>query len=565
LRQAGVTDVVLAPGSRSAALALALHDADAAGGLRLHVRIDERTAGFLALGLAKGSHRPVPVVTTSGTAVANLHPAVLEAVHVGERVVVLSADRPAALRGTGANQTTYQAEMFGAQVPCVDVAPGDVRAAAAAVDAAVHRRGPSQVNLQFDDPLLPAQGGAAATSDVGASQLPTRGQPLPREGSSSSLRGVNQSASLSAATSPSVPQTSPSVPQTYARAHLAPPDGSVRLEAGPRTVVVAGDDAGPPARLLAEHANWPLLAEPTSGARTGSHAIRTYRLLLGGELGEAIERVVVTGHPTLSRPVTRLISRRDIEVVSVRTAAGICTDPGRVARHVDSVPVADAAEGPEWMDRWRAADRRVGDAVDEVANEPCALALQVAAEVAAAVTPGALLTVGSSQPVRDLDLMAPPFGAGERRLVIGNRGLAGIDGTVSTAMGAALGRTSSRALAYVGDLTFLHDATALVLGPREPRPDLTVVVANDDGGAIFSTLEQGAAAFAGSFERVFGTPHGVSIESLCRATGTTYERVSDAAGLRAALAADTRGIRVIEVPIDRADRRALDERIRAVS
>jgi 2-succinyl-5-enolpyruvyl-6-hydroxy-3-cyclohexene-1-carboxylate synthase len=558
LRRAGVTDVVLAPGSRSAALALALHDADSIGAVRLHVRIDERTAGFLALGLAKGSHRPVPVVTTSGTAVANLHPAVLEALHVGERVVVISADRPASLRRTGANQTTEQAGMFGPEVPCADVAPGDAASAVAAVDAAVHRRGPSQLNLQFDGPLLPDESAASAASDVGTDDFPARSQLLPLDEPPPSRRGVNQSGPPSAA-------ASSTVPETYARAHLAPPDGSVRLEIGPRTVVVAGDDSGPPARLLAQNANWPLLAEPTSGARTGSHAIRTYRLLLGGELGAAVERVVVTGHPTLSRPVTSLISRRDIEVVSVRTAAGICTDPGRVARHVDSVPVAEAADGPDWIDAWRAADRRVSDAVDQVAAQPSGLALQVAAEVAAAVMPGALLTVGSSQPVRDLDLMAAPFGAGERRLVVGNRGLAGIDGTVSTAIGAALGRPSSRALAYLGDLTFLHDANALVLGPREPRPDLTLVVANDDGGAIFSTLEQGGPAFAASFERVFGTPHGVSIESLCRASGTAYERVTDAAGLRAALAAHPQGIRVVEVPIERAARRALDERIRALA
>jgi 2-succinyl-5-enolpyruvyl-6-hydroxy-3-cyclohexene-1-carboxylate synthase len=558
LRRAGVTDVVLAPGSRSAALALALYDADSAGAVRLHVRIDERTAGFLALGLAKGSHRPVPVVTTSGTAVANLHPAVLEALHVGERVVVISADRPASLRRTGANQTTEQAGMFGPRVPCADVAPGDAASAVAAVDAAVHRRGPSQLNLQFDAPLLPDAAAAGGAPDGRTADSPATGQLLPAEESTPSRRGVDQSGPSSAA-------ASSTVPETYARAHLAPPDGSVRLPLGPRTVVVAGDDAGPPARLLAQDANWPLLAEPTSGARTGSHAIRTYRLLLGGELGAAVERVVVTGHPTLSRPVTSLISRRDIEVVSVRTAAGICTDPGRVARHVDSVPVAEAADGPDWIAAWRAADRRVSDAVDEVAAEPSGLALQVAAEVAAAVTPGALLTVGSSQPIRDLDLMAAPFGAGERRLVVGNRGLAGIDGTVSTAIGAALGRASSRALAYLGDLTFLHDANALILGSREHRPDLTVVVANDDGGAIFSTLEQGGPVFAASFERVFGTPHGVSIEALCRASGTPYERVTDAAGLRAALSVDARGIRVVEVPIDRTSRRALDERIRALA
>jgi 2-succinyl-5-enolpyruvyl-6-hydroxy-3-cyclohexene-1-carboxylate synthase len=551
LRRAGVTDVVLAPGSRSAALALALYDADSVGTVRLHVRIDERTAGFLALGLAKGSHRPVPVVTTSGTAVANLHPAVLEALHVGERVVVITADRPASLRRTGANQTTEQAGMFGPRVPCADVAPGDAASAVAAVDAAVHRRGPSQLNLQFDAPLLPGDVGGGGGQGAGAGEGSGAGEGA--GGGEHPLRGEDER-----------PDSAHSAGDAYARAHLAPPDGSVRLHAGPRTVVVAGDDAGPPARLLAQNANWPLLAEPTSGARTGSHAIRTYRLLLGGELGAAVERVVVTGHPTLSRPVTSLISRGDIDVVSVRTAAGICTDPGRVARHVDSVPVAEAADGPDWIDAWRAADQRVSDAVDAVAAEPSGLALRVAAEVAAAVTPGALLTVGSSQPVRDLDLMAAPFGAGQRRLVIGNRGLAGIDGTVSTAIGASLGRASSRALAYLGDLTFLHDANALVVGPREPRPDLTVVVANDDGGAIFSTLEQGGPAFAASFERVFGTPHGVSIESLCRASGTAYERVTDAAGLRAALSTDARGIRVVEVPIDRTCRRALDGRIRAL-
>jgi 2-succinyl-5-enolpyruvyl-6-hydroxy-3-cyclohexene-1-carboxylate synthase len=526
LRRAGVVDVVLAPGSRSAALAVALYDADAAGVLRLHVRIDERTAGFLALGLAKGSHRPVPVVVTSGTAVANLHPAVLEAAHVGERILVLSADRPAALRRTGANQTTEQAGLFGARVPCVDVPPGDAVTAVAAVEDAVRRTGPSQLNLQFDDPLLP-------------------------DGPSGDPRGWAEPA-------PEGPEDS------YARRHLAQPDGSVRLAAGPRTVVVAGDDAGPPARLLAQDANWPLLAEPTSGARTGTHAIRTHRLLLSGELGAAVERVVVTGHPTLSRPVTRLISRPDVEVISVRTATGIATDPGRVARHVDSVPVAEGADDADWVDAWRTADRRISAAVDEAAGEPEGLALRVAAEVAAAVTPEALLTVGSSQPVRDLDLMAVPYEVGQRRLVIGNRGLSGIDGTLSTAIGAALGRRSSRALAYVGDLTFLHDANALILGPGEPRPDISIVVANDDGGAIFSTLEQGGPAFASSFERVFATPHGVSIARLCAATGTAYEHVDDADGLRSALAVPANGIRVIEIGIDRTSRRALDERLRSL-
>ncbi|MGI8576828.1 MAG: 2-succinyl-5-enolpyruvyl-6-hydroxy-3-cyclohexene-1-carboxylic-acid synthase [Nocardioidaceae bacterium] len=521
LLRAGVADVVLAPGSRSAPLAIGLQAADRARLLRLHVRVDERTAGFLALGLAKGGHRPVAVVTTSGTAVANLHPAVLEARHVGERLLVLSADRPSELRGTGANQTTDQVGMFGAAVPCVDVPPGLSEVAAGAVTDAVRRVGPTQINLQFADPLLP-----------------------------------DQASSSTAFAAPADPDDGVSRPQ------LAEPDGSVRLGFGPRTVVVAGDDAGPPARLLAQRANWPLLAEPTSGSRTGTHALRTYRLLLATELGDRIERVVVVGHPTLTRPVTRLISRRDIEVISVRGVAGVCTDPGRLARHVDAVPVVEGSDDNAWLAAWRQADARLAALVDEwVAADPAALPLRVAGEVAAAVTPEALLVVGSSQPIRDLDIMAAPYPAGQRRLVIGNRGLSGIDGTLSTAIGAALARRSSRSLAYVGDLTFLHDANALVFGPDEPRPDLTIVVANDDGGAIFSTLEQGASSFAAGFERVFGTPHGVRLRALCEASHTAYERVDTADALRAALAVDARGIRLLEVPLSRSGRRVLAERL----
>jgi 2-succinyl-5-enolpyruvyl-6-hydroxy-3-cyclohexene-1-carboxylate synthase len=523
LRRGGVSDVVLSPGSRSAALAVVLHQADAEGLLRLHVRIDERTAGFLALGLAKGSHRPVAVITTSGTAVVNLHPAVLEAAHAGERLLVISADRPAGLRGTGANQTTDPIGIFGPHVPCVDVPVKGISALTSAVDAAVAAVGPTHLNLQFAEPLLPH----AMPVDLAEIRArPAAGQPPGRQ--------------------PARPDGSDGS------------DGTARLPRGPRTVVVAGDDAGPPARLLAEAANWPLLAEPTSGARTGTHAIRTYRLLLDTELGQRIERVVVTGHPTLSRPVTRLISRSDLEVVSVAGPAGAVTDPGRVARSLDAMPAVEGADPSEWVEQWRAADRELAGRLDAfVRDDPDAAPLRVAAEVAAAVTPGALLIVGSSQPIRDLDLMAEPWPAGQRRLVVANRGLAGIDGTVSTAVGAALGRRSSRAIAYLGDLTFLHDANGLVLGPDEPRPALTIVVANDDGGAIFAGLEQGADAYAAGYERVFGTPHAVDLEALCRSSGTAYCRASSPEELRRRLGDPSTGIRVIEVPLSRAGRRRL--------
>ncbi|MCW2747030.1 MAG: 2-succinyl-5-enolpyruvyl-6-hydroxy-3-cyclohexene-carboxylate synthase, partial [Nocardioidaceae bacterium] len=165
--------------------------------------------------------------------------------------------------------------------------------------------------------------------------------------------------------------------------------------------------------------------------------------------------------------------------------------------------------------------------------------------------------VGSSNPIRDLDLMMAPTPVGEKRLTLANRGLAGIDGTISTAIGAALARTSSRAIAYLGDLTFLHDANGLLIGPHEPRPDLTIVVASDDGGSIFSTLEPGEDTYAPAFERVFGTPTRADIGDLCAAYGIPHTRVATREALREALGQATDGIRVVEATLDRTRRRAL--------
>lgn len=528
----GVRDVVLAPGSRSAPLALALHAADAAGDVRLHVRLDERSAGFLALGLSVGSRRPVAVVTTSGTAVGNLLPAVMEAHHSGRRLVVVSADRPAALRGTGANQTTEQQGLYGVFAPCEDLAVDatDEQLRAAAL-AAAQRPGPSQLNLQLGEPLLPAPH---------AAWWPGGGPP-----------------------------------------DVAPPArrrtaSSEPLPAGPRTVVVAGDDAGPGPRVLAQRMGWPLLAEPTSGSRAGANAVRTYRLLLGGALGGEVERVLVTGHPTLSRPVTRLLSSADLEVLAVPGPGGVTTDPARVARHLTGLP--DAPEGTRptaddtaWLARWQAADAALSARLDALVDGlPELDPLQVAREVGAATGPGTTLVVGSSNPVRDLDVMLASYPPGEHRLVVGNRGLAGIDGTVSTALGVALGRPPApdgarrRSVALMGDVTFLHDANGLLLGPDEPRPDLTLVVVNDDGGSIFAGLEQGAPGYARAFERVFATPHHADLQALCAGSGTPYGLVGDVAGLRAALADDRPGLRVVEARAGRTDRRATAVRVAAL-
>jgi 2-succinyl-5-enolpyruvyl-6-hydroxy-3-cyclohexene-1-carboxylate synthase len=538
LVRCGVRDVVLSPGSRSAPLAFAVHDAG--DRLRLHTRIDERSAGFLALGLARTSHRPVAVVTTSGTAVANLHPAVLEASHAGVPLVLLTADRPARQRGTGANQTTDQAGIFGTAVRLASDLPAGhagadegrqvagwralaARAAWTAQGRLGTRAGPVHLNVQLDEPLTPG------TPDGWSTVLDTGEEPW----------------------------MSPGQRPDH---HREPVDGSRR------TVVVAGDDAGPPARVFAEAGGWPLLAEPTSGSRTGGSVIRTYRLLLGDEeLADRIERVVVFGHPTLSRPVTRLLARDDVELVAVTGPSG-WSDPGlRVDRVVDGVVPAGSAD-PAWFEEWMRRDGELSGRLDALLAEQGALTPHhVAGAVSAALPAGGLLFVGASNPVRDLDLMVAPYAVGDRRMVTGNRGLAGIDGSVSSALGAALGRPhSTRAIALLGDVTFLHDTGGLVLGPDEPRPELTIVVANDDGGSIFASLEQGAQQHAASYDKLFGTPHGVDLASLCAATRTPHWRVGSVEELRHALAVPAGGIEVLEAVVRRDNRRGLDAAIRAL-
>jgi 2-succinyl-5-enolpyruvyl-6-hydroxy-3-cyclohexene-1-carboxylate synthase len=530
----GTTDVVLCPGSRNAPLSFALAADER---ITLHTRIDERTAAFVALGLAKGSHRPAAVITTSGTAAANLHPAVLEAAHAGVTLVAVTADRPARLRGTGANQTTDQVRLFGDAASFADLAGPDPDG----LDAAWLPDGPIHLNCQFDDPLLPQPGAV----------------PLARSGAGVDSRGhlVSGPASRRSSTTdrPVRPEEGPGAP-------------AQALPVGPRTVVIAGDDSGPPARALAERAGWPLLAEPSSGSRTGANPIRAYRLLLGTELGARVERAVVFGHPTLSRPVAGLLARSEVEVVSVRTRGRWPARPFPVASEHDAVSV-EGGDEVQWLEEWREADRSLSRRIDSfVADQPGLTPYDVAAVVNAANPPGGLLFVGASNPIRDLDLMAHAHPVGERRMVLANRGLAGIDGTLSSAIGAALGRPhSARAIVYLGDVTFLHDSNALVLGPREPRPDLTVVVANDDGGSIFATLEQGAPEHAGSYDLLFGTPHGVDLAGLCAATRTPHWRVSDRAELEHALASPHGGIEVVEAVIRRDNRRELDEAIRALA
>jgi 2-succinyl-5-enolpyruvyl-6-hydroxy-3-cyclohexene-1-carboxylate synthase len=522
----GVRDVVLAPGARSAPLASECFEADRIGLMRLHVRVDERTAGFLALGLAKGSGAPAAVLTTSGTATANLHPAVLEAWHAHVPLIVITASRPRSVINTGANQSTDQDQLFGRHVRGFAALSDEVldhrtwrfemaRIITAATGSRTRMPGPAQLNVEFSEPLMPAE-----------------------------------------FTWP------PPAPELVITASDALPEPKA-LSDGTQTVIVAGDcrpDVGASIANLAAEAEVPLLAEPSSNARRGEAALSTYRLLLSSALAEGIERVVVFGRPTLSRPITRLLSRDDIELVVVSAYAD-WIDPGRAASLVTDAVKLPAARDRGWLEAWRDADTVLRERLDALlATQLYFTGPALAAAILAALGADDILFAGSSSPIRDLDI-APINPASP--LVYANRGLSGIDGSVSTSAGIALA-LERPTHALVGDLTALHDATGLVIGQEEPRPDLRLVVANDDGGSIFATLEQGEPAHMGAFERLFGTPVGLHFGDLAAAAGIDYRRVRTADELAEVLREPPAGLELVDAIIDRAHRRTLDREITAL-
>jgi 2-succinyl-5-enolpyruvyl-6-hydroxy-3-cyclohexene-1-carboxylate synthase len=527
LVRGGVREAVLAPGSRSAPLAFALHAADAAGRLRLHVRIDERSAGFVALGLAKASGRPAAVVTTSGTAAANLHPAVLEAAHAGVPLLALTADRPPELRGVGANQTVDQLGLFGPAARFVELGAPERRAGQnaywrAAVCRAVAAGGPVQLNLALREPLVPGAGEDWPE--------PLAGRPGGR------------------------PWTEVVPP---------PPAGPVADDLPARTVVVLGDAPAAPvaaAVALAGARGWPVVAEPSARCASGPCLLPGGDLLLRGGFPAAHrpDRVLVVGRPTLSRAVARLLASAPLDVVG---AGPDWTDPAHHASRVlPAVPTPGGGRRDgDWLALWRDAAAAARTAVAGLLAGPGLTEPGVAAAVLDAVPAGGLVVCGSSKPVRDLFLAGPRPGV----TVLANRGVAGIDGTVSTAVGAALAAPGP-GYALLGDLTFLHDANGLVIGPGEPRPELTIVVLNNAGGAIFGLLEPGAPEHGAAFERVFGTPHEVDLAALCAASGTPHCRVNTRAELAAALARPA-GIRVVEVRTDRRAAVELDAAITAAA
>jgi 2-succinyl-5-enolpyruvyl-6-hydroxy-3-cyclohexene-1-carboxylate synthase len=543
LVRCGLREVVLAPGSRSTPLAMAFGDAgqhSAAGQerIRLHVRIDERSASFTALGLAKASRRPVAVLCTSGTAAANFHPAVIEAGESAVPLIVLTADRPPELRGTGANQTIDQIKLYGAAVRWFceagtpEARPGMAaywrslacQAWARASGLAGGLPGPVHLNLPLRDPLVP--GGDADW-------------PEPLEG-----RPGGQ-------------------PWTHFGEQ---PAGSVLdLPWTERGVLVCGDgdyDALPLVEL-AERAGWPVLAEPSSGARRGSHALSAYQYLLATPefvRARPPDLIVSAGRPGLSRGQTAFLSRGPARRhVVVASGPGQWADPQRAATDVTAALRLTGTPRPGgWLDAWRQADEAASEAAGAVlAAEESLTEPRLARDLVAALPGGALLWIASSQPVRDIDGGARPRADLH---VLASRGASGIDGTASSAIGAALAH-GGPAFALLGDLALVHDAAGLALGPREPRPDLCLVVVNNDGGGIFSDLEP--AAFPGSFERLFGTPHGTRIDHLAAAFGLPYQRLERPGDLPGALAG--RGLRIVEAQTDRTAAAALRARMRSAA
>lgn len=575
LARAGVRHVVVCPGSRSAALAIALHEEPR---LAVHVHPDERAAAFVALGIGRASAVPAAVVVTSGTAVANLLPAVVEADHGGVPLLVLTADRPPELRSTGANQTIEQVGRFGSSVRlAIDLGVAEDRADAVATWRSTAARavaaarglgtppGPVHLNVPMREPTVPV-------TDDGRRSAPAFRTPLDGRG-------------------PADPWVEPSIAERAPGPALldALAERVVGVERG--LIVVGGDASvdGRPALsaaaadALASATGWPVLAEGHAAARHAERALRAGAWLVADAAFAAAHRpdlVLRFGRTTVSTALERWLDARVPQVLVERH--GGWHDPARALRGLLVVEpdalvrgLAErlaAASGSEWGERWRRADALAAAALDATLDgERVPSELRLARDLARAVPDGASLVVASSRPIRDLDRVL------ERRPgleVHANRGASGIDGTVSTALGVALA-TQRPVTALVGDLALLHDATALLLSPDAPAPDLDLVVVDNGGGGIFDELPP--AAHAPAFARLFTVPHGRDLTRLGALHGAevrvlegdgaldaigerTQDRDGSGAGLRFTL---VRTDRTHETELRRRTSEAISEQVRA--
>ena len=506
----GLRHAVVSPGSRNAPLSLALARAADAGHIHLHVHIDERSAGFFALGLAKSLAAPVVLSCTSGTAVANFLPAVVEANYAQVPLLVVTADRPSGAVELGASQTISQSEIFGIHVRSAQELSSDAdsKSAYATVNdiwvaMLGNHRGPAHLNLCFAEPLVPSSASA----------------PWPEI---AEVAGV------------ALPHEQPSTRQ--------------KMNANVRGVIVLGDLPEHHAQLrelavdFATTAQWPLLVEPTGAARTAAVAIRHHALVADDFLDE-VEVLITVGRFGLNRHLKRLALAAKTHIC-VQPSAQPTNPFGTATSIVAEMPVADGQAPAPWLAQWQQRDVAMHAQIHEAlgAYPEGLTGMHVARQIlAAAPRVGAQVFAAASRSIRDCDLMAD-FTAPR---VWANLGVNGIDGLISTARGISVG-LDTPIIAMLGDIAFLHDHNGLLSSPFESQPDVTFVVVDDNGGAIFSDLEQGAPEFAPWFERVFGTPHGHDLAAMSRALGIPTTVVTTASELDAALATP-QGLSVVVV------------------
>lgn len=523
----GVTHVLYCPGSRSAPFAYALEAGSFGGDAR--PILDERGAGFAAVGLARAGALPA-IVVTSGTAVAELAPAVLEASHARLPLLVLSADRPGELRGVGASQATRQSGFFGTHVRAsLDLEPQEAspslvghltRAVAAACGAPSGTPGPVQINVAFRDPLTPVSPSPGDEAGASFAPRPTR-----------------------------VIAASP-VPARWEDV-VGPADAGL---------IVVGEGASPRAREWSEASGFPLLAEPASGAWKDGGVVPFEQSLVCSSLGREVDAVVVTGRPTLSRPIQALLARPDVRVVVVDPHAPWVDVSGNASAVVaDLEPAREPirAAQAEWAARVREAARDAGERIESLLDSGSGHTMLDLARIVAASTSGPLV-LGASNPVRAFDLAVPSL---EGRVVHSNRGQAGIDGTIATAVGICLGSgyadeasaaSDERVTAVMGDLTACHDASSLALA-ASTGAHLDIVVADDHGGGIFATLEHGRATSPEAYDRWFGLAQSVDYEALAAAYGVAFARAGEPRELEDLLDLPVRGPRLIHAPVERAE------------
>jgi 2-succinyl-5-enolpyruvyl-6-hydroxy-3-cyclohexene-1-carboxylate synthase len=597
--RAGVTDAVACPGSRSTPLLVTLAEAAERGALRLHMLLDERSAGFFALGLAlaSASGSPAVVVTTSGTASAELHPAVLEAHHSGVPMLAVTADRPPELQDSGAPQTVHQVGLFGDAVRW-EASPGVPELAAAyswrslgsrsvlEARGGARRAGPVHLNLAFREPLL------------GSADLVLGPGPEAAGGHDRELGTVTATPAGTPAGTPEAGREALTLvrngrpggaPWHKVRAwqEEVPPSDIVQLLAGvgERGLVVAGGGGsgrgaiGPEAvAQLSAATGWPVIASPPSGCRLPG-AIGAADALLRSPVvkGWQPDAVVRLGAPWASRVVNEWLAGLSCTQVLVDPwgvwaapdhipGEVVVTSPlalcGAVARAVNDRAGRNRGANSDWARRWSRAESAAQDAIDAaLAREVELTEPGIARTLLDAVPPGGTVVVASSMPIRDVEWWARPRSGVS---VVANRGVNGIDGVLSTALGFATSQNAGPVTALLGDLAFLYDIGAL-LAAANAGVDLDVVVVDNDGGGIFNFLPQAGAQPSERFERLWGTPHRADLVAVARGYGVAVEEVPDLAGLASAVAegGNGKGFRVFVAKTDRAGNVAVHRRLHA--